>query len=454
MTHQYNEAYRPQFHFSPRENWTNDPNGLVFYQGEYHLFFQHNPFGIDWGNMTWGHAISRDLLHWQQLPNALEPDALGTMFSGSAVVDWDNTAGFQQGDEKTLVAIYTAAGNTSAESQGQPFTQCIAYSNNRGRTWTKYAGNPVLGHIAKENRDPKVVWHAPTRRWIMALYLDGNTYALFASPDLKTWTHLHDMDVPGCDECPDFFEMPIDGNARDTRWVFTGANGLYLVGAFDGQRFTPEAGTGALPLQVDYGANYYAVQTYSDIPPQDGRRIQVAWMRGGKYPDMPFNQQMSSPCELTLHRFPEGLRLCRRPVREIERLRVRSYKQRDLILSSVARPLLPGNGDLFDIRIELEPNDTAEVGLIVRREYITYSPQDETLTCLGKSAPLKQINGRIRLHVLVDRTSLEIFANEGRASLTSCFLPDPQDHALSLFAVDGAARVVSLDIHELRSTWR
>src|SRR5262245_38978807 len=214
-TQLYNEAYRPQFHFSPRENWTNDPNGLVFYQGEYHLFFQHNPFGINWGNMTWGHAVSTDLVHWQQLPNAIEPDSLGTIFSGSAVVDWNNTTGFQRGEEKTLITIYTAAGGTSEASQGQPFTQCIAYSNDRGHTWTKYERNPVLGHMVKENRDPKVVWHAPSRRWIMALYKDGNTFAFFASPDLKTWAHLHNLDVPGCAECPDFFEMLIAGEAAE-----------------------------------------------------------------------------------------------------------------------------------------------------------------------------------------------------------------------------------------------
>ena len=210
---------------SPPRNWTNDPNGLVFYKGEYHLFFQHNPNGIDWGNMTWGHAVSPDLVHWKQLANAIEPDRLGTIFSGSAVVDWDNTAGFQKGDEKTIVAIYTAAGGTSDQSKGQPFTQCIAYSNDRGRTWTKYDKNPVLKHIVGGNRDPKVVWHAPTRRWIMALFLDGNEFAFFSSPDLKTWTQLQRMTIPNCAECPDFFEMPVDGKPELKKWVWTAANG-------------------------------------------------------------------------------------------------------------------------------------------------------------------------------------------------------------------------------------
>jgi sucrose-6-phosphate hydrolase SacC (GH32 family) len=475
----YRETYRPQFHFSPAKGWTNDPNGLVYYAGEYHLFFQHNPFATEWGNMTWGHAVSKDLVHWRQLPNAIEPDALGTIFSGSAVVDRDNTTGFRSGKEKPLVAIYTAAGDTSPASKGQPFTQCIAYSNDRGRTWTKYIGNPVLKHIIGGNRDPKLVWHAPTHRWIMALYLDGNTYALFSSPNLKEWTKLQDIVMPDCSECPDFFEIPVEDSEHPTsnkgkrekgkgkstpdtqpptpntehlntrKWIFTSASGRYLIGDFDGRKFTPEAG----PLQVDYGANYYAVQTYSDIPPADGRRIQIAWMNGGSYPHMPFNQQMSFPCDMTLRHTPDGLRLYRRPVREISGLYASEHSFRDLTVHVDNNPLHGLTGDLWDIEAEFELRDALEFGLHVRGQEIRYSVKDGTVTCLGRTAPLAPEGGRIRLRVLVDRTTLEVFGNDGRVSLSSCFLPRQQDKSLDVYAKNGTVKLISLKARELRSAW-
>ncbi|HEY1789054.1 MAG TPA: glycoside hydrolase family 32 protein, partial [Verrucomicrobiae bacterium] len=296
----YHEPLRPQFHFTSRRGWLNDPNGLVFYQGEYHLFYQHNPYGWNWGNMHWGHAVSKDLVHWQELPIALYPDGNGTMYSGSAVVDWNNTAGFQTGSEPALVAMVTAAGT--------PFTQEIAYSNDRGRTWTKYGKNPVLGHIAADNRDPKVVWFAPEKKWVMALYLDHNDYALFSSPDLKTWQKLSGVHLPGDAECPNFFQVPLDGDTHNLRWVFYGASGVYLVGKFDGQKFTPET----QPQRLQNGNCWYAAQVYSDIPASDGRCLLIPW---GRLPDgeifrgMTFNQMMGLPVELTLRSSSKGASL-------------------------------------------------------------------------------------------------------------------------------------------------
>ena len=452
----YNETYRPQFHFTARKGWLNDPNGLVYYAGEYHLFFQHNPFGTEWGNMTWGHAISKDLAHWRELDHALKPDALGTMFSGSAVVDWNNTTGFASGKEKPLVAIYTAAGDTSPESKGKRFSQCIAYSNDRGGSWTKYDKNPVLRHIVGGNRDPKVVWHAPTKRWIMALFLDGDEFGFFSSTDLKSWKQIQTMKVPGCGECPDFFEMPVEPDSKIenrkskmTKWVWTAANGKYLVGTFDGEKFTPEQ-----PLQiVDHGANYYAVQTYSDIPATDGRRIQIAWMSGGSYPKMPFNQQMSFPCALTLRDTAEGLRLFRWPVREIDKLVDKRFAFRDIKVVPGANPLPKLEGELWDIEAEFEIGEAKELGIKVRGESVTYSVADKKLRCLGREAVLEPSNNRIRLRVLVDRTSMEVFENQGRVSMTSCFLPRPQDRGVKVFAHGGACTLKSIKMNRLRSAY-
>jgi sucrose-6-phosphate hydrolase SacC (GH32 family) len=446
----YDETYRPQFHFSPAKNWTNDPNGLVYYKGEYHLFFQHNPFGIQWGNMTWGHATSRDLVHWKEHAPTIFPDKLGTIFSGSAVVDFANTAGFQKGDEKVIVCIYTSAGGTSPESQGQPFTQGLAFSNDRGVTWTKYEKNPVLGHVAGSNRDPKVIWLEATKKWVMALYLDGTDYALFGSKDLKEWAKLCDVKMPGTGECPDFFDLPVDGDPGRRLWVFWGANGNYRLGTFDGMTFKPETDV----IQSLWGANDYAAQTYSDIPPSDGRRIQISWMNGGSYPGMPFNQQMSFPRELKLRAIPQGVRLSMMPVREIERIHGAKRTWKDAVLKATGPALPLGEGELWDIEAELEPRSAQAVGFLVRGVEIVYDSKAKTLSCLGKTAPLERQEGRVALRVLVDRTSIEIFAGGGLVTMCSCFLPDLSDRSLAAFARGGDERIVALTLHELKSAWK
>ncbi len=443
----YRETYRPQFHFTAKKNWLNDPNGLVFYKGEYHLFLQHNPEGINWGNMTWGHAVSPDLVHWTQLDHAIYPDELGTIFSGSAVVDWENTSGFKTGDEEVLVAFYTSAGSFAEPKV--PFTQSIAYSNDRGRTWTKYSGNPVIGHIAANNRDPKVIWHQPTRRWIMVLYLDKNDFTIFSSPDLKEWTRTCDLQLPDTSECPDFFELAVDGDQANKKWLFWGGNGNYLLGSFDGTTFKPETEA----LQSRWGSNCYAAQTYSDIPAKDGRRIQIAWMAGGKYPGMPFNQQMSLPRVLTLRTTAEGVRLFVEPVDEVKEIRGRRH-------TWTAAPLVPGENllsevpcELLEIRGELELGAAKEVGFKIRGQTVSYKVAEKTLTCMGKTAPLEPVDGRIKLQILVDRTSVEIFANDGRISMAFCFLPELLDRSLSVFCEGGPATAGKLDVWELKSTW-
>ncbi len=436
----YREKLRPQFHFSPRRGWNNDPNGLVFYQGEYHLFFQHNPYGWSWGNMHWGHAVSPDLVHWQELPIALYPDQLGTMYSGSAVVDWHNTAGFQKGEEKVLVCIFTAAGN--------PFTQGIAYSNDRGRTWTKYEHNPVLPHVAGENRDPKVIWYEPDRKWVMALYLDKSDFALFSSKDLKKWEKMSDVAIPGTSECPEFFEIALDGNRQNPRWVFYGGNGRYLVGRFEGRTFTAESG----PHTLHHGNCWYASQTYTDIPPEDGRRILIPWGTMAT-PGMAFNQMMGLPVELTLRTTDEGPRLLAYPVREHASLRARSHRIPPQPLNPGENPLAAVRGELLDLTAELSVGNATELGFNLRGVTVSYDAKKQELSCKDKKAPLKPLDGRIRLRLMVDRTSVDIFGNDGRLYMPMGVIVPPDNLSLGVYAKGGSAKITALEVHELKSAW-
>ncbi len=404
------EPLRPQFHFTAQKGWLNDPNGLVFFRGEYHLFFQHNPFGPQWGNMTWGHAVSKDLIHWRQLPSAIEPDEHGTIFSGSAVVDLAHTSGLGDGQYPPMVCIYTAAGGTNDASKGQPFTQRLAYSVD-GRTFTKLPGDPILKHIEAENRDPKVIWHAPTKRWIMALYLNGHHYALFGSSNLQTWMKLSDVELEGDGECPDFFEIAVDGDRRRTRWVFTGASGRYLVGQFDGKTFTSESKS--LPTYL--GNTNYAAQTYFNDP--KGRRIQIAWMRGADFPGTVWNQQMGFPTELKLVTTPQGERLAALPVREISNLRLRSVKPSDdrWVIES----------GLYDATLQFTVPPTGRLNLVANGHPISYDAGSHELRCLDRVAHVDVTDGRLKLRILADRSSLEIYAQDGLTNMAMFLLPVP-----------------------------
>ncbi|MCS7145729.1 MAG: glycoside hydrolase family 32 protein [Nitrososphaerota archaeon] len=445
----YRERYRPQYHFTTKRGWINDPNGLVYYKGEYHLFYQHNPYGTKWGNMHWGHAVAPDLLHWRELGDALEPDELGTIFSGSAVVDWRNTSGLQRGEEPPIILVYTSAGNTSPMSRGRPFTVSIAYSNDAGRTWTKYERNPVLPNIVGENRDPKVFWHERSKKWIMALYLDKSDYALFSSPNLKEWNELCRITVPGSSECPDMFEMPIDGDHSNTKWVFWVADGRYVLGSFDGERFIPESEPKRL-----YWGHSYAGQTWSDVPAEDGRRIQITWMRTPKnFPGMPFNQQMTIPCELELRSSEEELRLTGRPVREISSLYRRAIVRGGFSLTGMEDLSSEVGSDLLDIKVKFQADTAQEFGFIVKGAPISCDVKSGEVTCLGERAPIKAGDGEVSLRILVDRTSVEVLCDDGAAILVLGALFDEAGRMLEIYSRGGRTRVEYLEIYELGSIW-
>ncbi len=479
----YEESYRPQFHFTAQKGWLNDPNGLVFFGGEYHLFFQHNPKGREWGNMTWGHAVSTNLLEWNQLEHALHPDALGTMFSGSAVVDWKNTGGFQTGKEPALVALYTAAGGTSDESKGKPFTQGLAFSNDRGRTWKKYDKNPVLGNIGDGDRDPKVFWHEPSKHWVMPLYIGEkdpsnldkngkpktrNVCHFYTSTDLKQWTFASKF-AEELYECPGFVELPVDRGTKPSKWVLWGASGEYWVGRFDGKSFTAETPK----RKGDFGSNAYAAQAFDNLP--DQRVILINWMQGGKYPSMPFNQQMGFPVELSLQSSAEGPRLVKWPISEIRQL-FTSVLHEELPLNFPAgkRALSGTNAELADLEFEFIPGSATTVAFDLRGNRFEWNAVSQELSAFGRKVPAPIGNrnlGRrsefrrpwgpdyepweksVRLRFLIDRTSIELFVNGGTAAASFCFVPKVAP-GNTLIVEGGELTRSRVTLRELKSAWK
>ncbi|MHB9070152.1 MAG: glycoside hydrolase family 32 protein [Sedimentisphaerales bacterium] len=433
----YSEKLRPQFHFSARRGWINDPNGLVFYKGEYHLFFQHNPYGCQHGNTHWGHAVSHDLIHWTELQPALYPKCYGDwVFSGSAAVDWHNTGRFKTDDEHVLVAAYTSTGRG----------ECIAYSNNRGRTWRQFDKNPVLVH---KGRDPRFFWHQPIQQWGMAVYdeIDHKpTIAFYSSNDLKNWNYHSRME--GFYEFPELFELMVDNNPGNQKWVLMAADGDYAVGTFDGFQFIKESGK----HRGNYGNCFCASQTWSDIPQTDGRRIQIAWAKIDM-PAMPFNQMMTFPCSLHLVTTADGVRLAYRPVREIEAI----YKERYCWESQSLEPgknlLTDISGELFDIAVELEPGTARQFGFNIRNIPIICNWEKKQLSCLDCTASLNTIDGTIRIRILVDRTSIEIFGNDGIVYMPIGTILPHNNRSLSIFTAGGYVSIRHLEVRTLNSIW-
>jgi len=481
------ETYRPLYHYSPARNFMNDPNGLVYYRGEYHLFHQYNPFGNQWGHMSWAHAVSRDLVHWQPLPVALA-EADGVMiFSGSAVVDAQNTSGFGTKKDPPLVAVYT--GHRPADEMQ---SQCLAYSVDKGRTWTKYAANPVLPW-EKDFRDPKVFWHAPTHKWVMVVTKAADRRLRFyGSPDLKQWSLLSTFGPAGVPdtvkanwECPDLFPVPIEGEPGRSKWVLHvgmgnghvsgGSGGEYFIGDFDGTTFHNENPPSTV-LWGDYGRDNYAAVSWSGTTARGGAPYWIGWMSNWQYandvPTHPWRNILTVPRTLSLRRTSQGLRLVQQPVRQLQDLRETKSSYRSTTLTP-DQPLVPRQsdwGDALEIVAEFEPGTAAEVGLRVRRGeneetvvgYDTAAKQlfvdrarsgksDFKPGFAGRSAgPLKPAGNRVKLHLFIDRSSVEVFGNEGEAVLSELIFPRPESQGLQLYSRGGDARLVRLEIWKLK----
>lgn len=434
----YREALRPQFHFSSQRGWNNDPNGLVYYAGEYHLYYQHNPYGWKWGNMHWGHAVSPDLVHWTELPQALYPQQYGDwVFSGSAIIDEANTAGFQTGAEKVIVAAYTSTGRG----------ECIVYSNDRGRTFTEYEGNPVVKH---QGRDPKLIWHEQAGHWAMAVYDEQpgkeRGIAFYSSQNLKDWTF--ESRIEGYFECPEIFPLAVDGDPAQTKWVVYAASGEYSIGEFDGKVFHHESG----PHPFNRGNCFYASQTFNNIPAEDGRRIQIAWGTV-EAPGMPFNQMMDFPTELTLHTTGDGIRMFAQPAREIETLVDATHNYGEQILCPGKDFFTDPEGDLFRIRGCFANQDARKVALEVRGMPVTYDFGKQEISCGDKKAEAPMRDGVLELEVLVDRLSLEIFVNGGAVYMPVGFHPPTEARSLAVRSVGGTATARKFVVDSLKSAW-
>lgn len=432
----YQEPHRPQFHFTSYKNWINDPNGLVYYDGVYHLFFQYNPNGLKecWNAPPapyWGHAVSTDLLHWKQKPCVFPGSCSGTI-----VVDRNNTTGFQKDGKPPICAF-----------RGRDSQLAMSYSTDAAATWTDYRYDPPL----KDMADPKVFWHEPTGRWILITFLwpnDRMTFRFYSSADLKHWKPesviKHEVS-----ECPDMFELPLDGDPNRRRWVFNVGNGMYDVGRFDGSCFTIEHGR----YKLDYG-HFYASQTWTNMPASDGRAIQTAWMHGAeRIAGDAFTQQLTFPCELTLRTCPEGVRVCRCPVREIEKLYDQTRQWNNLSLTAAGTSLDGLRGQLFDIEADIDLGSAAEVVVELLRHSLLVRREKKEISFLGASMPVTIVGNSLRLRLLVDRTSVEIFANQGQTTLTRWFFPDPGASGVRMLARGGTAQVVSLRATSLKSIW-
>lgn len=464
------ELYRPNFHFTPKKGWMNDPNGLFYYNGYYHLFYQHYPDSNVWGPMHWGHAISTDLVTWTEKPIALYPDAKGYIFSGSAVVDLKNTSGFGSLKNPPIVAMFTyhdpvkeKAGAVDIQSQG------IAYSLNEGLTWTKYEANPVIKNPnLKDFRDPKMTWDNIHKQWLMVLAA-GDSIFFYASKDLKSWELLSDFGKNigahgGVWECPDFFPMLIEGS-DEYKWVLLvsinpgGPNGgsatQYFVGDFDGKHFTLDASFSQdlkekKSLWIDYGRDNYAGVTWSNISEVDGRKLFVGWMSNWNYaqkvPTQKWRSSMTLPRELTLVKEDGHYKVAFQPVRELQNYVSKTIKKETLKITKNTVLIDKSFVDLskIDIRFNLSnlKNDvytfslsnslgnTIEFGInkkdkfffIDRKKSGDISFNDDFAKQISKVAFTKDFD-KMDVRVVIDKTSIEVFYDNGKTVMTEVFFP-------------------------------
>lgn len=501
----YEEQHRPQLHFTPPANWMNDPNGMVFFEDEYHLFYQYYPDSTVWGPMHWGHAVSKDLVHWEHLPIALAPDEKGYIFSGSAVVDWENTSGFSTDGEPPLIAIFTYHDPAHEETGGIDFqSQAIAYSNDRGRSWTKYEGNPVVPNPGiKDFRDPKVIWDGDSDQWIM-VFAAQDRVRFYGSKDLKTWKYYSEFGSRrgahgGVWECPDLFPLFVPETGAK-KWVLLvsinpgGPNGgsatQYFIGEFDGRRFRLDQEFAAQMAQktrkdtaqvaacwLDYGRDNYAGVTWSDVPEEDGRRIFLGWMSNWDYaqvvPTELWRSAMTLPRTLRVNSSAMGPRLFQAFPQELQQLREEQVEveitaapgaPQDLGVSPQQMEIIVeaacGNTGSFGFELSNAKGEVYKIGYDAQKEaYFSDRTQagdssfHEKFATKIHYAP-KQIEGvLVNMHLMLDVSSAELIADDGLTAITDLFFPTEDFTNIRFFKESEDIGIQRLEVYPLQGIW-
>jgi fructan beta-fructosidase len=473
----YTEQYRPQFHFTPATKWCNDPNGLVYHKGLYHLFYQHNPFENKWGHMTWAHATSKDLIHWKHLPIAI-PEENGVMiFSGTCVVDKNNTSGFGKNGKIPMVAVYT--GHIENVNQSQH----IAYSLDDGITWTKYANNPVLDLHKKDFRDPKIFWHEQKKYWVMALMLPvEHVMQLYASKNLKDWKHLSNFgpigDTSGVWECPDLTQVPVDGIPGKNKWLLQmsqNASMQYFVGEFDGTTFVNENPVNKVN-RPDYGPDYYAAIAYNQLPASH-LPTAIGWVNNWYYandiPTTPWKSAMALPRTLSVKKINDEWVLLQKPVAATAALRKKVTVLRDEKINGEKKlsaggnqyemelTLLPAANTMSGIKIAANENNYFEIGYNTDTQIfyidrsnssnIGFNDNFKKMSTYEKRIPLK--NGKLQLHFYYDKSIVTIFVNGGEAVFTAQLFTAEKDKDIVLFSKNGNTNFSQMRFWEMKSVW-
>jgi fructan beta-fructosidase len=483
----YSEPFRPQVHFTPEKGWMNDPNGMVYYDGEYHLFYQYYPDSTVWGPMHWGHAVSTDLIHWQHLPVALYPDSLGYIFSGSAVMDLNNTSGFGEAGKPAMVAIFSYHDPKVLEQGGNCQSQAIAYSTDKGRTWTKYTGNPVLPNPgAPDFRDPKVSWNAAVGKWIMVLAVADHV-SFYSSPDLKTWKFESDFGKDagahgGVWECPDLFEIPVANDTSAKKWVLIvninpggpqgGSGTQYFVGQFDGHSFRPED---KVTRWLDHGSDNYAGVTWSNV---NDRVLYMGWMSNWAYaqkvPTHPWRSAMTSPRELSLVKSEQGYVVQSICVPEIDQIATLlasrentdidtsgtqlEFSGTELAVSVIDMTLIRKNADGVEIRLTNPKGQHLVLGydaihglVYVDRTRAGKSDFDSTFAAVHTMGVPKLLEN-FQLQLVFDKSSVELYFNNGLGVMTEMFFPDVDMNSLKISTLSGKAGL-RCNVSSLHPVW-